>query len=116
MSKEAPPKDWDKLWFDYNKSLKSWMGAFEALQRATIEVQSKYNETMTTALKETNDKTIRQFTENWQKSLNEAGITVFKQFGDDWQRVLNQSGMEQLRTYGEAMNKFAETWQKMWKI
>ena len=44
----------------------------------------------------------------------EAGITAFKQLGDDWQRVLNHSGMKQVKTYGEAMNKFAETWQKMW--
>jgi hypothetical protein len=114
MSKENPPKDWDKLWIEYNKSLKTWMGAFESLQRATKDVQSKYSDVMAKALKDTSDKTMGQFTENWQKSMSEAGINTFKQFGDNWQKVLNQSGMDQVKTYGEAMNKFAETWQKMW--
>jgi hypothetical protein len=114
MSEKNVPKDWDKLSFDYNKSLKAWMGAFEALQRATNDVQSKYNDAMAKALKDTNDKIMSQFIENWQKSMSDAGINVFKQFGDDWQRVLNQSSMYQVKTYGEAMNKFAETWQKMW--
>ncbi|WP_101476883.1 hypothetical protein [Candidatus Nitrosotalea bavarica] len=115
MSKQNPPKDWDKFWFDYNKSLKAWMGAFESLQRATNDVQSNYKDAMANALKDTNDKTVREFTENWKKSMSDAGINAFKQFGDDWQRILNQSSMYQVKTYGEAMNKFAETWQKMWK-
>ena len=114
MSKENPPEDWDKLWFDYNKSLKTWMGAFESLQRATDDVQSKYNDAMTKALKDTNDKAMSKFIDKWQKSMSDSGINAFKQFGDDWQRVLNQSSMYQVKTYGEAMNKFAETWQKMW--
>ncbi|MHB8546381.1 MAG: hypothetical protein ACYDAJ_06410 [Nitrosotalea sp.] len=115
MSKQNPPNDWDKLWFDYNKSLKTWMGVFESLQSATADVQSKYNDTMTKALKDSSDKTMSQFIENWKKSMSDAGINVFKQFGDDWQRVLSQSSMYQVKTYGEAMNKFAETWQEMWK-
>jgi len=115
MSKPRPPSDWDKMWFDYNKSLKAWLGAFESLQRATDDVQSKYRETMAKAMKTSSDKTMNQFIENWKKSMSEAGIEAYKQFGDDWQKVLSQSSMYQVKTYGEAMNKFAETWQKMWK-
>jgi hypothetical protein len=114
MSKDNSSQDWDKLWIEFNKSLKTWMGAFESLQRATNDVQEKYAEVMAKALRDTGDKTMSQFTETWQKSMSDAGITAFKQFGDDWQRVLNQSSMYQVKTYGEAMNKFAETWQKMW--
>jgi hypothetical protein len=114
MSKQNPPEDWNKLWIEFNKSLKAWMGAFESLQRATNNVQSIYHDAMAKALRDTSDKTVNQFTENWQKSMSDAGITAFKQFGDDWQRVLNQSSMYQVKTYGEAMNKFAETWKKMW--
>jgi predicted patatin/cPLA2 family phospholipase len=114
MSKSSPPKDWDKLWLEYNKSLKAWMSAFESLQNATKDVQTKYNDVMAKALKESSDKTMNQFTENWQKSMNKAGIDTFKQFGDNWQKVFNQSGMDQVKTYGDMMNKFAETWQKMW--
>jgi|SRR5579863_7126474 hypothetical protein len=114
MSKESPPKDWDKLWIEYNKSLKVWMDAFESLQEATKTVQSKYNDVMAKAVKDSSDKTLHQFTENWQKSMSEAGIKTFKQFGDNWQKVFNQSGMDQVKTYGDMMNKFAETWQKMW--
>ena len=95
MSKEHAPKDWDKMWIEYNKSLKAWMHAFESLQKATTDVQSKYNDVMAKALKESSDKTMSQFTENWQKSFS-------------------QSGMDQMKAYGDVMNKFAETWQKMW--
>jgi hypothetical protein len=115
MSKSNTPNDWEKLWFDYNKSLKTWMGAFESLQRATEEVQSKYRDAMAKAIKESSDKTLQQFFDNWKKSMSDSGIDVFKQFGDDWQKVLSQSSMLQVKTYGEAMNKFAETWQKMWQ-
>jgi hypothetical protein len=116
MSKENPPKDWDKLWIEYNKLLKTWMDIFESLQKATSDVQSKYNEAMAMALKDSSEKTMSEFNENWQKSMGVVGINMFKQFGDDWQKVLNQSSLHQVKTYGEAMNKFAETWQKMWKI
>jgi hypothetical protein len=116
MSKEPPAKEWDKLWLDFNKSLTTWMDAFETLQRATSDVQSKYNESMAKALKESSEKTMSEFMENWQKSMSDAGITAFQQFGEDWQKILNQSGMYLVKTYGDAMHKFAETWQKMWKI
>ena len=115
MSKPNTPSDWEKLWFDYNKSLKAWMGSFESLQRATDDVQAKYRDAMTKAVKESNEKTINKLLESWKKAMSDAGINVFKQFGDDWQKVLSQSSMYQVRTYGEAMSKFAETWQKMWK-
>lgn len=115
MSKEEQPKDWDKLWIEYNKSLKTWMQTFESLQKASNDVQSRYNDVMAKALKESSEKTLDQFTENWQKSMSEAGMNAFKQFGENWQKVLNQSGMDQLKTYGDVMNKFAETWQKTWR-
>ncbi|MGI0006848.1 MAG: hypothetical protein ACREAR_02485 [Nitrosotalea sp.] len=114
MSKEHAPKDWDKMWIEYNKSLKAWMHTFELLQKATTDVQSKYNDVMAKALKESSDKTMSQFTENWQKSMSQAGIETFKQFGNNWQKSFSQSGMDQMKAYGDVMNKFAETWQKMW--
>jgi predicted patatin/cPLA2 family phospholipase len=114
MSKDNGPTDWDKLWIEYNKSLKTWMGAFESLQRATKDVQSKYTDVMEKGLKVSSEKTMSQFMENWQKSVSEAGIGTFKQLRDNWQKIFSQSGMEQVKTYGDMMNKFAETWQKMW--
>ena len=66
MSKETLPRDWDKLWIEYNKALKAWMDAFESLEGATKNVQTKYNDVMTKALKDSSDKTMNQFTENWQ--------------------------------------------------
>ncbi len=114
MSKNIESKEWDKLWLEFNKSLKSWMASFESLQKANNDVQAKYNEVMTKAMKESSDKTLAQFTENWQKAMSQSGINTFKQFGENWQKAMNQSGMDQLKTYGDMMNKFAETWQKMW--
>jgi hypothetical protein len=114
MSKENSLSEWDKLWIEYNRSLKAWMGTFESLQRVTQDVQAKYAEVMATAIKISGDNVIGQFTEKWQKSITESGINTSKQFDDKWLRVFNQSAMDQVRTYGEMMNKFAETWQKMW--
>jgi uncharacterized circularly permuted ATP-grasp superfamily protein len=81
MSKDTQIKDWDKMWTEFNKSLKSWMDSFESLQKANNEVQSKYNDVMAKAMKESSDKTLNQFTENWQKAMNQAGINAFKQYG-----------------------------------
>jgi len=46
MSKENSSTDWEKLWFDYNRTLKAWMGDYAALQRSSSEVQAKYAEVM----------------------------------------------------------------------
>ncbi|HUL51725.1 MAG TPA: hypothetical protein VLT10_00460 [Verrucomicrobiae bacterium] len=135
MSSENLP-NWDKMWFEYNKILKAWMGAFESLQRATNDVQAMYHDVMGIALKDPNNKTMAEFTQNWQntmtefaknwqqtmdqftdywqKAATEVGTNAFKQSGDNWIKMFNQAGMEQVKSYGEMMNKFAETWQKMW--
>ena len=113
MSKENPSTDWDKLWFDYNKSLKIWMGDYAALQRSANEVQAKYTEVMAKAVKLSSSEIMAKFTENWKKAIIETGVKAFKP-DDNWLNSFNQSGMEQIKTYGEMMSKFAETWQKMW--
>jgi hypothetical protein len=113
MSKNA--KDWDMLWAEYTKSLKAWMQEFESLRKAGNDVQTKYNEVMKKAMSESSQKTMKDFTENWQKTMSQAESNALKEFGDNWQKTMNQSGMEQLKTYGEMMDKFAETWQKMWR-
>jgi len=113
MSKTV--KDWDMLWNEYTKSLKTWMQTFESLRKAGMDVQTKYNEVMKKAMSESNQKTMKEFSENWQKTMTQTESNAFKEFGNNWQKTLNQSGMEQLKTYGEMMDKFAETWQKMWR-
>jgi uncharacterized protein (DUF4415 family) len=113
MSKDT--KDCDALWSEYTKSLKTWMQSFESLQKAGRDVQTKYNEVMKKAVSESSQKTMEEFTENWQRAMSQAASNAFKEFGDNWQKTMNQSGIEQLKTYGEMMNKFAETWQKMWR-
>ena len=113
MSKDNPSTDWDKLWFDYNKSLKIWMGDYAALQRSANEVQAKYTEVMAKAVKLSSSEIMDKFTENWKKAIIETGVKAFKP-DDNWLNSFNQSGMEQIKTYGEMMSKFAETWQKMW--
>jgi hypothetical protein len=114
MSKLTPPQDWEKIWNEYNKALKTWMDAFESLQEATTNVQSKCGDVMTKAIKESSDKTLNQFIENWQKSMSDVGIKTFQQYGDNWQKIFNHSGIEQVKNFGELMNNFAETWKKMW--
>ena len=116
MSKDDSSQNWDKLWAEYNKSLKTWLQAFESLQKASSEVQTKYNEVMAKALSGSDQNTLNQFTENWQKTMSEAALNAFKQFGQNWQTLMSQSGMEQLRTYGEMLNKFAETWGRMYNM
>jgi type II secretory pathway component PulM len=116
MAKDNSAQDWDTLWTDYNKSLKRWLQAFESLQKASSEVQAKYNEVMTKALGGSSQNTVSQFMENWQNAMSQAGVNALKQFGENWQTMISQSSFDQLKTYGEMMNKFAETWAKMYNM
>ena len=116
MAKDSPAQDWDKLWTEYNKSLKTWLQTFESLQKASSEVQEKYNEAMAKALGGSSQNTVNQFMENWQNAMSQGGLNALKQFGENWQTMISQSGFDQLRTYGEMMNKFAETWGKMYNM
>ncbi len=116
MAKESSSQDWDQLWTEYNKSLKAWLQAFESLQKASSEVQEKYNAAMTKALGGSSQNTINQFMENWKNAMSQGGINALKQFGENWQTMTSQSGFDQLRTYGEMMSKFSETWGKMYNM
>lgn len=115
MSKSGKSDDWDTLWTEYTKTMKKWMENLEALQKTSADVQEMYKEVMSKAVSESSQKTMKEFQENWQRAMTQAGVNAFKQFGENWQNSMGQSGLEQLKTYGEIMNKFAETWQKMWK-
>jgi len=133
MTSEEKSNHWDSLWQEYSKSLENWTTVFEKIQKATNEMQAKFNEVWEKAAKESSVDTMKAFGENWQKSLNEAGIKSFKEFGEawqkslneanastfkqvaeNWQQTLNSSGMESMKAYGEMMKKFAETWNIMW--
>jgi len=116
MSKnEKSAKDWTKLWNEYTSALEKWRVSFQSLQKASNDVQAKYNEVMEKALHESNQSTINQFLDSWKNAMNKSGLNALKQFGENWQRTMDQSGMGQLKTYGEMMTKFAETWEKMWR-
>lgn len=115
MSKTGKTGDWDTLWTEYTKTLKKWTQDLETLQRTSAEVQEKYKEVMSKAISESSQKTMKEFQENWQKAMTQAGANAFKQFGENWQKSISESGLEQLKTYGDIMNKFAETWQAMWR-
>lgn len=115
MSKTNKTDDWDMLWTEYMKLLKKWMENLETIQKTSTEVQEKYKEVMSKAINESSQKTLKEFQENWQKAMTQAGAAAFKQFGENWQKSISESGLEQLKTYGDMMNKFAETWQRMWR-
>ncbi len=115
MSKTNKTNDWDTLWAEYTKLLKKWMQDLESLQKTSSEVQEKYKEVMSKAINESSQKTMKEFQENWQKAMTRAGTEAFKQFGENWQKSISEGGLEQLKTYGDMMNKFAETWQRMWR-
>ena len=114
-AKTAKPKNWDALWSEYSNLLKKWAQSFQALQKASSEVQSKYNEVMLKAANESSEKTLKEFHQNWQKAMNDAASEAFKQFDKNWQNVTDQYGIDQLKAYGELMDSFAKTWQKMWQ-
>lgn len=114
MSKDRP-NSWDDLWTEYTQTLKKWMKDLESLQKTSAEVQEKYKEVMTKAMSESSQKTIKEFQDNWQKAMTQAGAAAFKQFGENWQKSFSDSGLDQLKTYGDMMNKFVDTWQKMWR-
>ncbi|MDE1766745.1 MAG: hypothetical protein KGI27_10810 [Thaumarchaeota archaeon] len=115
MSKDTKTSDWNSLWAEYTDLLKKWAQNLESLQKTSVEVQEKYKEVMSKAISESSQKTMKEFQDNWQKAMTQAGTAAFKQFGENWQKSISDSGLEQLKTYGDMMNKFAETWQKMWR-
>ena len=116
MSKnEKSAKNWTKLWNEYTSSLEKWRVSFQSLQKASSDVQAKYNEVMEKALNESSQSTMNQFLDSWKNAMNKSGLNALKQFGENWQKTMDQSGMGQLKTYGEMMTKFAETWEKMWR-
>ncbi|MDC8437586.1 MAG: hypothetical protein LV468_01120 [Candidatus Nitrosotenuis sp.] len=114
MSKTNEPKNWDTLWNEYSDLLKKWTQSFESLQKVSSEVQAKYGEVMQKAISESSPDSLKEFYENWQKSISESGM--MKSFGVDWQNITGQAGMDQLKAYGDMMNKFADTWKKMWRV
>ena len=97
MSKEITTVDWDKLWDEYNQSVKAWMSVFETFQKATTYFQTMCNDLMVKASKESNIYPMNQFIENWQN-------------------VFNKPTMEQFKRYGDMMKKFSEdySWYEMW--
>lgn len=115
MSKSDESKSWDGLWGEYGELLKKWTQTFESLQKIGADMQAKYSEVMQKAMAESSPSTLQEFYQNWQKALGDSGMGMFKQFGQDWQKMTNQTGIEQLKAYGDMMNKFAETWKKMWR-
>ena len=116
MSKnEKSAKNWTKLWNEYTSALEKWRVSFQSLQKASSDVQTKYNEVMEKALNESSQSNMNQFLDSWKNAMNKSGLNALKQFGENWQKTMDQSGMGQLKTYGEMMTKFAETWEKMWR-
>lgn len=126
--------DWDTLWNEYTKSLEKWKEVFESFQKMTQEMQTKYNQVIEKASTESSKTTMEEFGQNWQKAMNDAGAKsltqfnenwqkamsdygaqAFKNFGQSWEQSVNESGMDTIKAYGEMMNKFAETWKKMWR-
>ncbi len=130
---KIPPNEWENLWQEYTKVLEKWREVFDAFQKATADMQKKYNEVMEKAASNSSKDTMKLFGENWQKSLSQTGSDAFKQFSDNWekamseyssnafkqfsenwQKSISQSGMESFKSYEEMVNKFAETWKNMW--
>ena len=130
---KMPQNEWENLWQEYTKVLEKWREVFDAFQKATAEMQKKYNEVMEKAANNSSKDTMKLFGENWLKSMSQSGTDTFKQFSDYWEKAMNeysssafkqfsenwqnsisQSGMESFKSYEEMVNKFAETWKNMW--
>ena len=114
MSKNSKTNEWDSLWGEYSKSLENWKSIFEQFQKASNDMQTKFNQVWEKASAESSPETIKDFTESWQKSMTDTNASVFKQFTENWQTTLSSSGLEQMNAYGEMMKKFSETWKSMW--
>ncbi len=41
---KMPPNEWENLWQEYSKGLEKWKEVFETFQKATMDMQKKYNE------------------------------------------------------------------------
>ena len=129
MSGQDNNAQWDALWQEYSKSLENWKVLFEQMQKASAEMQAKFNEVWEKATAESSNDTMKAFGDNWQNALNktsmraleewqnafgDTGKAAFAQFAKNWQKSLSTSGMDQMNAYGETMMKFADTWKSMW--
>ena len=91
MSEQGKNNEWDSLWAEYTKSLETWKSLFEQIQKASNEMQLKFNDVWDKATVESSSDTIKLFGENWQKALNDSNTASFKQFTENWQKALSSS-------------------------
>ncbi|RNJ78410.1 MAG: hypothetical protein EB829_04640 [Nitrosopumilus sp. H8] len=106
--------EWDSLWQEYTESLENWRSLFEQIQTASADVQTKFGRVWEKATAESSADTIKTFSENWQKSMGESGAAMLAGLAEDWKKAVGPAGLDQMRSYGEMMEKFADTWNRMW--
>jgi hypothetical protein len=104
MTGEDPSPEWERLWKEFNTSLKTWNESFEYLQKATNDVQSRYNEAITKTWKDSNDKTVSQFIETWQKYMGDTGMKTFEQFSNT-SKSSDIAQKTMIKMPGNAINK-----------
>jgi len=62
-----PETNWESLWKEYIIALENWKQMYESVQKASLEMQQRFNEVIEKAVKESSFETLQQFGENWQK-------------------------------------------------
>jgi len=86
---EDKSNDWDRLWKEYSQALEKWQEVFLSMQKASSEMQKKYNEAMEKAAGESSQDTMKEFGENWQKAMNDYSVGSFKELSENWQNAMN---------------------------
>ena len=103
MSKEISSIDWDKIWDEYNKALKTWISIFETFQETAISAQTMFNGLMINTIKASGISSMSQFAENWHESTREVGFkTSEKIVGRHKSVPVNQKGI--IKTPRQAIN------------
>ncbi len=119
-------------WKEYTAALVRWKLAFELWQQAGNEAFVKYNHALQTP--GTNAELPQKLAKEWKEKWMKAGEVEIKRFGKEWQNMLKESGIQSIlkfdkdwekfwgttwlypsKTYLDAMRKFIQTWESMWK-
>ncbi len=99
-------------------SNEAWTKYAEEWQKAigsSPELQKRMAETGQKASYEAGTEQMKKFSEMWENTLKISSSESIETFGKYWQNFWSTTTDEQFKAYREALQKFTEQQQKIWK-
>lgn len=96
----------ENMWVEYKALLETMRHNYELWQQLSNEAWGKYSEIWQKTI-ESSPELQKRITEAWNITSNEVGMEQIKKFGEMWENTLKISSFD-------AMNAFSRYWQKFW--